>query len=245
VPAQANPPAGRGTYPERGAWYLWYEYRSVRILAVILVIALIALVLWLLLLRPSDDETAAIQPGGGPVGTTQQDLIALSQQLGQPIYWAGNIADTRMELTETTNSYAYLRYLQQDAAIGDPSGDFLTVGTYPADSAYVNLRAYARNSRAKIERIANQGVVVTVPGSPTSVYFAYPRQDVQVEVYAPEPRRALELVKSGSVTPVTAVTGNAGAVATPGTVTTPGVDVPTAPPVTTTPGATQAIPPQG
>lgn len=41
-----------------------------------------------------------------------------------------------------------------------------------------------------------------IPGSPTSVYFARPDQDFQVEVYDPHPGEALRLIKSGAIEPV-------------------------------------------
>jgi hypothetical protein len=110
---------------------------------------------------------------------------------------------TQLELTETDNGYPYVRYLTQGTAIGDPSPDFLTVGTYPAINAFDDLRSYANSSRAHLKHIQNGGLALTVPGSPTSVYFAYPHEDVQVEVYDPHPHRALDLVKTGEVRPVT------------------------------------------
>jgi excisionase family DNA binding protein len=232
VPVAAAPPYGY--VPERGAWRYWYRYRALRWLTVLIVLALIGLVAWLLFFRSSGDEAASVQPGGGPVGVTEQDLIALSQQLSQPIYWAGTQPGTRMELTETDNSYAYIRYLGQDAPIGDTSAEFLTVGTYPSPNAFRNLNDYARNSRAKTQRIQNGGVAVVIPGSPTSVYFAYPHEDVQVEVYDPEPQRALDLVKSGVVRPVRVSTSSVGVAPTTGTVTVPTT--------TTAPGELPTVP---
>jgi hypothetical protein len=231
-------PGESALYPPRGTSYYWYKYPALRWLAVILAIAVVALLVWLLAIRSDSSEpTAAIQPGGGPVGTTEADLVSLSQQLGQPVYWAGTRPGTRMEITESNNSYAYLRYLTEDSPVGDPSPDFLTVGTYPSPNAYANLRSYAQHSRGKTTRIENGGFAVTVPGSPTSVYFAYPHEDVQVEVYDPQAQGALDLVKSGAVRPVTNVVTTATPTA-PSTATT-------VPSVSTTPEGTPTVVPQG
>jgi excisionase family DNA binding protein len=231
VPTQAlpgYPPSRDGSYPARGPWSYWYEYPAVRWLVVILVIALVALLVWLLAIRSNGSDSTAVQAGGGPVGATQADLVTLSQELHQPIYWAGTQPGTRMELTETNSSYAYIRYLTQDSPVGDPSPDFLTVGTYPSLSAYANLRSYAQHSRAKTKRIQNGGLAVVVPGSPTSVYFAYPHEDVQVEVYDPHPQHALELVQTGVVRPVTAsTTSTTATTVTPTETTTSAVPTPT------------------
>jgi hypothetical protein len=200
----AYPAAPEEPYARRGASYYWYEYPALRWLVVVLAIAAVALLVWLLAIRSDGGEPAAVvQPGGGPAGATQADLVSLSQELRQPIYWAGTMPGTRLEITESSNTSTYLRYLTEDAPIGDPSPDFLTVGTYPTLDAYGSLRSYATRENADTTRIANGGLAMIVPGSPTSVYFAYPNEDVQIEVYDPKPRRALGLVKSGVVRPVT------------------------------------------
>jgi hypothetical protein len=228
-------------------WYLWYEYRGFRIFVAALLIGVVALLVWLLVIRSDDSTTSSATPvpGGGPVGTTEADLVTLSQELGQPIYWAGTMPGTRLELTETNNSYAYLRYLTEHSPVGDPSPDFLTVGTYPSLNAFSNLRSYANHSHAQTDRIPNGGLAVTVPGSPTSVYFAYPQEGVQVEVYDPEPKRAMDLVKSGVVRPI-----SEGAVTTTTPTPTTVAPVPTtttAVPTTTVPApeSTSPVGPQG
>jgi excisionase family DNA binding protein len=233
VPMQGDP----ALYPPRGTSYYWYKYPALRWLAVIVAIAVVALLVWLLAIRSDGSEpTAVIQPGGGPVGATEADLVSLSQELGQPVYWAGPMAGTRLEITQSSNSFAYLRYLTENSPVGDPSPDFLTVGTYPALDAFSNLRSYAKRSQADTTRIQNGGFAVTVPGSPTSVYFAYPHEDVQVEVYDPEPRRALDLVKSGVVRPVTNTP--VASATTPTTTTLPST-------TPTTPEGTPPVAPQG
>ena len=184
-------------------WYLWYEYRAFRFFAVALLCALIALLVWLLFLRGHDGNSAAnVKAGGGPTPATETDLSSLSQQTRQPVYWAGTMPGTRMELTQTNSGYSYVRYLTGDAQIGDPSPNFLTVATYPTIDAFSDLRSYAGNTRGPKVPIAHGGIALTVPGSPTSVFFAFPHEDVQVEVYDPHPKKALDLVKSGVVRPV-------------------------------------------
>jgi hypothetical protein len=246
--AAGYPQQPGGPYERRGLVQAWYEYPALRWLTIILALAIIALLVWLLAFKSNGSSSATVQPGGGPVGATQQDLVVLSQRLNQPIYWAGTIAVTRMELTETSSSYAYLRYLTSDAPVGDSSPNFLTVGTYPSVNAYTNLRAYARHSQAKTERIQNNGIAVVIPKSPTSVYFAYPHQDVQVEVYDPQPNKALDLVKSGQVVPVpggvTTSNGTASvpSATPPSSATTPVAPASPASPTTTTTPAVPTVP---
>lgn len=184
-----------------GLSYVWYAYPAVRVAAVVLTIAIAALAVWLAVLR-TDDASGIAQPGGGPVGASQADLAALSADLDAPIYWVGTRSGARLEATLTTNEYAYVRYLSADAPIGDSSPNFLTVATYGAVNALAHLRSYANNERASTTRIPGGGMAVPVPDSPTSVYFARPDQDFQVEVYDPQPGEALRLIESGAIEPV-------------------------------------------
>jgi len=236
-PAYQQQPGG--PYERRGLMQAWYEYPGLRWLTVILALAVIALLVWLLAFKSDGSSSATVQPGGGPVGVTQEELVALSQRLNQPIYWAGNVSGTRMELTETTSSYAYLRYLTSDAPVGDASPNFLTVGTYPQLDAFDNLNQYAKHNQANTDQIQNGGIAVTIPHSPTSVYFAFPHQDVQVEVYDPRPGQALDMVKSGQVVPVPGgVTTSSGVASAPAVPTGSATASPT---ISTTP--TTATPP--
>ena len=43
---------------------------------------------------------------------------------------------------------------------------------------------------------------MTDPAHPNSVYLAYPRADVEVEVFDPSAGRAHQLVSSGAIVPV-------------------------------------------
>jgi hypothetical protein len=181
--------------------YAWHAYPAVRVAAVVLTIAIAALIVWLGLLR-TDDVSSVAEPGGGPVAASQPNLAALSTQLDIPIYWAGTRSGTRLEATVNTNEYAYVRYLSVDAPIGDSSPQFLTVATYDTVNALAQLRSYAKSEHAATTRIPGGGLAVPVPDSPTSVYFARPNQDIQVEVYDPKPGEAMRLIKSGAIQPV-------------------------------------------
>lgn len=184
-----------------GLAYAWRAYPSLRLATVILCLGIAALIVWLFFLRSSDDSATAM-PGGGPVGTTEAGLAALSVKLGEPIYWAGTRSGTELEATVTTNNYVYVRYLTSGAGVGDSSPKFLTVATYPAVDALGNLRSYANHGHAPITDISGGGIAVPVPGSPTSVYLASPGSDYQVEVYDPNEGEALDLIKSGAIVPV-------------------------------------------
>ncbi len=86
--------------------------------------------------------------------------------------------------------------------VGDRRPDYTTIGTYPRPGAVKGLRRLARQPEAETFRLAGGGIAVYGRDRPSSVYLAFPGQDVQVEVYDPSPRKARRLARSGRVRPV-------------------------------------------
>jgi hypothetical protein len=96
----------------------------------------------------------------------------------------------------------FVRYLTGGAAVGDGSPDFVTVGTYPQADAVATLRAAAASQGAETIRVAGGGLAYIDPDRATSAYVAFPRADVQIEVYAPEAAQVERLVRGGKVAAV-------------------------------------------
>ena len=78
----------------------------------------------------------------------------------------------------------------------------LTVGTYPYTDAHGALEAVAKQRGATADQTPDGGLVVTTEASPSNVYVAFPGADQQIEVYHPDPARALELATSGAIVPI-------------------------------------------
>jgi hypothetical protein len=176
--------------------------RIVAVVAAALIVAVIAF----LLLSGGDDEdpgTAAPPPTTvvevPPAIVSAADLRDVSAELGHPIYWLGPRPGASFELTREGNGDVYVRYLTGGAEAGDPRPRFVTVGTYPVQDAVAAVKRAAAAAGAKPLPIAHGGYAFVNPDNPTSVYFAYPGADYQVEVFAPKAAEALELVTSGKV----------------------------------------------
>jgi hypothetical protein len=172
--------------------------RGVRLGAVVAVLIGIALLAWLVLGGDEDDGGQANEPQAVSVEGLQEE--AGSGQI--PVFWAGPQAGTTYELTEASDGSVYVRYLPEDAEVGDPSPDFLTVATYPLKNGYARVLAAAEEEGAETEELPNGGLALVDADRPSSVYLAYEGEPYQVEVYDPSPDRALELVTSGAVQPV-------------------------------------------
>ena len=65
------------------------------------------------------------------------------------------------------------------------------------------MREFAARPGAIVRHSKDGTEVVSSREQPTSVYFVGPDKAVQVEVYDPSPRRAMQLALSGRVRPVT------------------------------------------
>lgn len=180
------------------------EYRppEIRFGAVIAVGALAALLVWYFAIRDTGNGNRPARTGQGPVATSRSDLVELSNELGRPVYWAGRQPGTTLELTQTQDGNVYVRYLTENATLGSPRPSFLTVATYPVDGARQALEATANERGATTTDLPDGGLAVRRRDAPSSVYLAYPQQDFQIEVYDPDPKRALDLVESGDVRPV-------------------------------------------
>jgi hypothetical protein len=137
-------------------------------------------------------------PAGSRAATVQQ-LKALAVELGHPIYWAGGEQDVTYELTRTADGSVWVRYLPLGVHIGDPRPDFLSVGTYPQKNAYAILKATAAKTGAELMTVGGGGLAFDDRKRPASVYLAYPRQALQIEVFDPRPGRAKSLVLSARI----------------------------------------------
>jgi hypothetical protein len=142
------------------------------------------------LVRPASEAASAAE------------LKALAKELGHPIYWAGPDPETTYELTRTKAGRVYIRYLPPGVRVGDSSADYVAVGTYPQRNAVNKLKASAVKLRATTIELPGGGLAYIDTKRPTSAYIAYRDQDVQVEVYTPDPARTERLVTSRKIEPV-------------------------------------------
>ncbi len=179
-----------------------------RIGVVVAVAAAIGALVYFGLIRDDSNETAArgdgasLRAGAGPVVADSDDLLALADRLEAPVYWAGDQGEAALELTRTNDDRVFVRYLDEGVEPGDPAPDFLTVGTYPLPDAFAALEKQAEEDGSLVTDAPGGGIVITNEGAPTSVYLAFPDEDFQIEVFDPDPERALDLATSGLVEPV-------------------------------------------
>jgi hypothetical protein len=152
----------------------------------------------------SNTPTSPTPTGGrsSVVSASEQALARLSRLTRRPVYWAGPQRKMKLELTQTAGGRVYVRYLPLNVKIGDRRGRYLIVGTYPVVNAYRAIQKAAKESGAHRLRLRGGLLGVYNDSMPTNVYFAARRSNYQIEVYDPNPSRALALVNSGKIRPI-------------------------------------------
>jgi len=163
------------------------------IVAVALVLALVA---WI----ATRDDEAEPQVESAARIVDESELAETVTALGQPIYWAGPVEGTELELEELESGGVQLRYVPEGEDEADPAG-VLTVGSYPLADPVGALESFGREPGASVRR-AEDGTQVYLSEGSNSVYFADPEGGVQVEVYDPSAEKALSLALAGEVEPV-------------------------------------------
>jgi hypothetical protein len=181
--------------------------RSLRVGAVIALGLAVGFVLWLVL-RSTGDESSSPDPTTTTTAetvvlpATAAQLRAIANATDHPVYWAGPRTDMKYELTQTGDGRIYIRYLPPDVEIGDRSGSYLIVATYPIEDGLTAVESAAQSPGAHRFALPNGGVAVWNDSAPTNVYFAYPGARYQVEVFHPNAARARALVRNGRIEPV-------------------------------------------
>ncbi len=131
-----------------------------------------------------------------------QELRDVASSGDRAVYWAGEMPGRRLELTEAERGNVFVRYLTNEAVVGDGRPAFTTVGTYAFDGAYREVQRRGRSEGMETRPAPGGGLATWSEKRPTSVYLGFPGSDLLVEVYDPDPRRARALALSAEVGPV-------------------------------------------
>lgn len=159
------------------------------------------LIVWLVLLLLEDGDDVELT-AGEPRVVSVAELEAFAEDADQPVYWLGEKPDREYELTENADGRIFVRYLPPGAR-NPARGGYLTVGTYAMEDAVGALRRSADEGEGRELGRSGEGAVILIdPASPDNAHFAYPGEDVQIEIFSPAPGRALRLAASDRARPV-------------------------------------------
>jgi hypothetical protein len=165
------------------------------------VLGVLAAVLLLSLIDGDGDDSSSSESTTAAEIVSVDELRDAAVEDGQ-IYWAGEQSGSEIELSRPEEGRTYVRYLPEGTEAGDPDPNFLTVGTYAFPDAAEALRKESKGPGGVLASAPGGGVVYFNQNRPQNVYLAFPGEDIQIEVYDPDAKRALGLVSSGLIVPV-------------------------------------------
>lgn len=128
-----------------------------------------------------------------------EELAATPAEVEHAVYWAAQRPPTRLELTVEADGSVYIRYRSPGKSGADRPESPLTVGSYPVEDALAATRAAAVEEGATLRHLPGGAVAFQDPRAGRSAYLAFPGEDVQVEVFDPQPGKALALVRAGEI----------------------------------------------
>src|SRR5690349_20274312 len=106
--------------------------------------AVVAIVAWL---ATRDDGRGSDGGGAEAVPTVRivspVGLGAAGAKLGQPVYWAGSLPGTELELEKLPEGGVRVAYLPAGEEAGKDSATALTIGSYPLADPETALREFA------------------------------------------------------------------------------------------------------
>ena len=159
------------------------------------------LAIWVLIEDNESSQSATAATSTEPAIVNVTALRRAANEEATPIYWAGRTEGSNLELSRPSADRTYVRYLPSGVQAGD-SRPFLTVGSYRFDNPTSALHARGGEAGGVLATAPGGGVVYFERADPKSVYLAYPDTEVEVEVFAPEFKEALQLVTDGRIVPV-------------------------------------------
>lgn len=177
----------------------------VRISAVVAVALAAGLLVWLLIAAGGDDSDPATTAETAASKTVEvvpeSGLLGALEGVGYPIYWAGSRPGVEYEVSRLEEGRTYVRYLPEGEE-AESEEQFLTVGSYQQANAIESVRELGGKPGAILVQIDGGGAAYAEGVDATSAYMAFPGVEAQVEVFDPQPGKALQLIRSGTVVPV-------------------------------------------
>jgi hypothetical protein len=171
-------------------------------LGIVALVVIVAVVAWLVTRGSGGADSEPEAAGFEARIVDEAELKDIASSAGHPVYWAGPMHGKELEASESSEGNVQVRYLAQGAKPGAEEKTAVTIGSYPVADPTGELNGYAERNGAIVERAPDGRKLVSNVKAPTSVYFVSPDNSVQVEVYDPSYKRAMQLARSNKVQPV-------------------------------------------
>lgn len=141
----------------------------------------------------------------GPAIVTADELQARARSAGYPadypLYWAGEVTGTNIELTVMADGTWAVRYLPEGTKAGSPN-DSLTVVTFYQPDGPSRVTSIAEEPTATSKTYSGGAIAASSAENPSEISFAYEGYPMLGVVTSPNPTAAWQLLDKGVIRPV-------------------------------------------
>lgn len=172
---------------------------------IVAALVLIAGAIYLAISAGGDDagnEPVNVSPWAEAEKVEVGDIAGLSEEVNHTVFWVGERSGEPVGVSTDDRGNVHVRYVPEDADADDPNPSYLDVGSYPFPGAYAATAGLV-GEKGNV-RVDVPGAVAFYPKSrPTSVILSFRKDpDMQIEVFHPDPKKALAIARSGDIVPV-------------------------------------------
>ena len=129
---------------------------------------------------------------------SKEDLLSATKDVGFPVYWNGEMKDTKIELTVLSEGKVYVRYLPNDVAVG--AGEpYFTVASYYDPEAFGKVQSLGSTTGSKFIRYSGGAIAASASEEEQNIYFAFDLNPVLYNIYSPDPKVGWDGLDSGSI----------------------------------------------
>lgn len=131
----------------------------------------------------------------GNVALSAAQLKEEVAKVGVPVYWLGEESGAKYTLTVLNNGgQIFVRYLPDGKLPTNGTSTNRVISTYAYPNAFDTLKSASKNSADGVGVTGpNDSFIYYGKNKKTNVYVAFPKVDVQIEIYDPAEGTALKL----------------------------------------------------
>lgn len=139
-----------------------------------------------------EQTTLAAKISGG-VCLTEKELKNLVVEQKLSAYWSGPVNGATYSLNANQSGQVFIRYIEKGQQCDSQTRDFRVIATYSQVGAFDSTKAAGNQANGVSLGNSDGSIVYFNKESPTNVYLAYPGIDYQIEIYDPNPKKAVSL----------------------------------------------------
>jgi hypothetical protein len=145
-------------------------------------------------IRPTlgEQTTLAAKTSGG-VCLTEKELKNLVSEQKLTAYWSGPIGGATYSINANQSGQVFIRYIEKGQKCDSQTREYRVIATYSQAGAFESTKAAGNQANGVSLANTDGSIVYFNKESPTNVYLAYPEIEYQIEIFDPDPKKAVTL----------------------------------------------------